>query len=260
MSGRFVVSSVTGVSTIMAVSRSVAAFVGSAGIALFALSGAALAEDKLEWSASATGTSDYVFRGLSQSDNDPAIQGSVGLTYGMFYAGVWASSIDFAEDTNIEIDYYAGITPTWQGVTFDFGWLYYNYPDDTLLDYYELKAGASYEVLPKLTAKGTFYYTPDIAGNEWYVYEGNLAYELPKTWVFTPTVSGLIGYTDWDDNTTAQDYTYWNAGLTLGVENLSFDFRYWDTDISTSDCAGAFALSGDACSSKFVFSATLALP
>jgi uncharacterized protein (TIGR02001 family) len=242
----------------MAVSRKVAAACGAAGVALFALSGAAQAEDKLGWSASATGTSDYVFRGISNSDNDPAIQGSVGLTYGMFYVGTWASSIDFADGVNTEIDYYAGITPTWQGISFDFGWLYYNYPDDQTFDYWELKAAASYEVLPKLTAKGTFYWSPDVAGNEWDVYEGSLAYELPKTWLFTPTVGGLVGYTDNEDDTL--DYTYWNAGVALAVENLTFDLRYWDTDISNGSCSGTFGLSANACGERFVFSTTLALP
>ncbi len=123
-----------------------------------------------------------MFRGLSQTDNDPAIQGSAGLTYGMFYAGVWASSIEFDPNADIEIDYYAGVTPTWGPVSFDFGYIYYGYPSAGYIEYWELKAAASMEVLPKLTAKGTFYWSPDVAGNEWYVYEGSLGYELPKTW------------------------------------------------------------------------------
>ncbi len=56
------------------------------------------------------------------------------------------------------------------------------------------------------------------------------------------------------------DYTYWNAGLALAVENLTFDFRYWDTDISDTSCGVDFALSNNACGERFVFSATLALP
>jgi uncharacterized protein (TIGR02001 family) len=240
----------------MAVSRSVAALCGAAGVAIVSFSGAALAADKLEWSASATGTSDYVFRGISQSDNDPAIQGSFGLTYGMFYAGTWASSIDFDPDNNIEVDYYAGITPTWQGFNFDFGWLYYSYPDDQTVDYWELKAGVSKEIVPKLTAGGTFYWSPDLGGEEEYTYEGSLAYELPKTWVVTPTVSGLIGYTDFDGANDGSDYTYWNAGLALAFESLTFDIRYWDTDADSTNCFGG----GNTCDERFVFSTTLALP
>ena len=43
--------------------------------------------------ATATVVSDYRFRGVSLSDRDPAVQGSVDITYRGFYAGAWASSI-----------------------------------------------------------------------------------------------------------------------------------------------------------------------
>lgn len=223
-----------------------------------ALTGAALAEErKLEWSANATGTSDYVFRGISQSDNDPAIQGGADVTYGLFYAGIWGSSIDYAADNNIELDYYVGITPSYMGVSFDFGYIYYNYPDADFNDYWELKAAASGEILPKLTAGGTFYWAPD-AGYDWYVYEGSLSYELPKFAMFTPTVSGLVGYTDFQDANVGTDYTYWNAGLGLGVDNISFDLRYWDTDASAAECF--VQTSANACSERFVFSVGVSIP
>jgi uncharacterized protein (TIGR02001 family) len=220
------------------------------------LSGAALA-DEFAWSATATGTSDYVFRGISQSDNDPAIQGSVGFTYGMFYAGAWASSIDFDDDADIEIDYYAGITPTWGPVTFDLGVIYYDYPgfdpgfDPDIL---ELKAGAKGEIYKNLTAGVIYYYSPDYNDLEYGVIEGTLAYALPTVHVFSPSISGLVGYVD--DYNTDFEYTYWNAGLSLGVEKLTFDFRYWDSDLSSAEC-----LTGaNMCDERFVFSATLALP
>ncbi len=245
----------------MAVSRRVAALCGSAGVAFFALSGAALAEDKFAWSASLTGTSDYVFRGVSQTDNDPTIQGSIGATYGMFYAGAWASGLDWTNslgipDAQIEVDYYGGITPTWGPANFDFGVIYYNYPGTNGNDILELKGNVHGEILPKLTAGLTFYYSPDYNNLDYGVYEGTLGYELPKTWVFTPTVSGTVGHYDYYSSGT--DYTYWNAGLALAVENLTFDFRYWDTDLSTGNCS--FSGSGSFCDSRFVFSTTLALP
>ena len=81
----------------MRVSRKVAALCGVAGVSLAAFSGAAVADDKLTWSATITGTSEYVFRGISQTDEDPTIQGSIGVGYGMFYAGVWASGLDFGD-------------------------------------------------------------------------------------------------------------------------------------------------------------------
>ena len=57
-------------------------------------------------------TSDYVFRGISQTDNDPAIQGGADFGYGILYAGVWASGLDFADapPANAEVDWYGGIS------------------------------------------------------------------------------------------------------------------------------------------------------
>ena len=55
------------------------------------------------------------------------------------------------------------------------------------------------------------------------------------------------------------DYWYWNAGLALAVDKLTFDFRYWGTDASnaTSD---TLTCINDYCDSRFVFSAKVVLP
>jgi uncharacterized protein (TIGR02001 family) len=261
---------------VVAVSRSVAALCGSAAVALFALSGTALADDKLAWSASLTGTSDYVFRGISQTDNDPTIQGSVGATYDIFYVGAWASGLDWAgTDAQLEVDWYGGIKPVWKHsplgeVSFDFGVIYYTYPGFTdppgqEADYVELKAGYSLPspFIKNLTTGGTFYWTPDNTfetGSVW-TSESTASYALPKVWVFDPTISGLLGYQKGEDsskyNVGGKDhYYYWNAGLTLAVQNLSFDFRYWDTDLDP----GGLCASRSLCASRFVFSTTLSLP
>ncbi len=244
----------------MAVSRKVASLAGAAGFALLSVTGSALAEDKFTWGVSATGTSDYVFRGISQTDNDPAIQGAIDVGYGMFYAGVWGSGLDFGvddPDAQIELDYYAGITPTWGPVTFDFGLIYYNYPgaapDSDIL---ELKAGASGNLTDKLSVGVTAYLSPDIYNDYDYgVYEGTASYTLPNINVFAPSVSGVVGYVD--SYSGGGDYTYWNAGLGLAVENISFDFRYWDNDIDTGDCAFTVAST---CDERFVFSVGVSVP
>jgi uncharacterized protein (TIGR02001 family) len=266
----------------MAVSRSLAALCGSAGLALFALSGAAQAEE-LSWSASLTGTSDYVFRGISQTDQDPTIQGSIGAGYGMFYAGAWASGLDFGDfpgspfgaDAQVEIDWYGGIKPTWTHspvgpVNFDFGVIYYTYPGahDPAgdLDYVELKAGYSLAspFIKNLTTGGTFYWSPEYGGEigDVWTSESTASYALPKVWVFDPTISGLLGYqkgkTSEGYNVGGKDhYYYWNAGLTLAVEKLSFDFRYWDTDL---DPGGLCSTGPFQCDERFVFSTTISLP
>jgi len=262
----------------MAVSRSAAALFGSAGVAFFVLSGPALAEDKLSWSASLTGTSDYVFRGISQTDNDPTIQGSLGVTYGMFYAGAWGSGLDWGagSDAELEIDWYGGITPTWKSsplgpVTFDFGVIYYTYPGladpGAEIDYVELKAGYSISsvFIKNLTTGTTFFWSPDYSGEVGDVWtsESTASYALPKIWVFDPTISGLLGYQKGDMSQgfnaggTDDNYYYWNAGLALAVENITFDFRYWDTDLDPGGLCGTAILQ---CDERFVFSTTVSLP
>src|SRR5262245_29406359 len=63
------------------------------------------------WSFDFAATRDYRFRGISQSDNDPALQGSVTYIHASgFFANVWASTIDFEpfDDASVEVDLTAG--------------------------------------------------------------------------------------------------------------------------------------------------------
>jgi uncharacterized protein (TIGR02001 family) len=224
------------------------------------------------WSITVGGTSDYIFRGLSFSNEDPAAQGSIDMSYGIFYAGAWASNLDNGAYEPWELDLYVGVKPVLGPVTFDFAVLGYLYPAaDTELDYIEFKAGGSMEIVKGLTGGVTFYYTPDQSNYaETWTVEGNLAYALPQVGIFAPTISGGVGYSSDEDGKCpfycgadlnlvpgdpgyVEDYVYWNAGLILAVEKFSFDFRYWDTDISSEDSLGL----GD---ERFVFTAKVTLP
>jgi uncharacterized protein (TIGR02001 family) len=233
---RFRMVEPTGVYSIMARSHKFLSICGVAGAALIACATAAVADGyeyegkamaapeegrKFTYSFSLTGTSDYVFRGVSQTDNDPTIQGAFDIGYGIFYAGVWGSGVDFDQDLTglddtIEVDYYAGIKPTWHGAEFDFGVIYYWYPG-TLSDLFELKAGVSGTVFDKLSVGATVYYNPDYNA-EYLVYEGSLGYEFHAIRDFTPTIGGVIGR--YDDQLGGVDYTYWNAGLGIAVGNI----------------------------------------
>jgi uncharacterized protein (TIGR02001 family) len=84
--------------------------------------------------ANVTLASDYLFRGVTQTNHDPAIQG--GFDWGHdsgFYLGIWASNVDFGGPENIEIDYYGGWgTETEGGIAFNVGYIYYDYFDGDL--------------------------------------------------------------------------------------------------------------------------------
>ncbi len=103
-----------------------------AAAATLAIGGVAHAQEepafKLAFNIGAN--SDYVFRGVSQTDEDPSVFGGVDATIGSIgYAGVWISNVDFNNGTNAEVDVYAGIKPVLGAVTFDFGAIYYGYVD-----------------------------------------------------------------------------------------------------------------------------------
>ena len=173
--------------------------------------------------------SDYVFRGYSQTDEEAAIQGGVDLTMGSFYAGAWASNVDFGDDTTAEVDLYGGFRTETGGFAVDLGvvtYLYVEAPDGTDYDYVEFKAAASRAVGP-VTAGAAVYYSPDFFGldEEATYVEGNVAFTPAEKW----TVSAAVGYQALDVN---DDYTTWNAGVAYAVtDNLAIDIRYHDTDV-----------------------------
>ena len=150
-----------------------------AGAALLAgLAAPALADDKLTFSGSAALTTDYVFRGVSQTDGNAAIQGEFDATWKIFYLGMWGSNLNFGgaqtqagqfvELAQLEADWYGGIRPVWKGMTFDIGGIYYSYPNSfgpAHFNYAELKTGASYTFFDKLTLGLFNYYTPNNFGD-----------------------------------------------------------------------------------------------
>ena len=80
--------------------------------------------------------SQYIFRGLTQTNKEPAIQGGFDYAHKSgVYAGTWASNISWLRDSGLysaggsgEFDFYGGWKPTWGDFTFDIGTLYYWYP------------------------------------------------------------------------------------------------------------------------------------
>lgn len=217
--------------------------------------GAAAQADEFGYSVTLGATTDYVFRGISLSDENPEAQGSIDFTYGQFYAGAWASGVEGTNFEPWELDLYVGWKPVLGQVTFDFGIIGYLYPSaPNAGDYIEFKAAASTEIIKSLTAGVTFYYAPEQDNYvEAYAVEGALAYALPQMGIFTPTISGGVGYTEADSGSGFflgfDDYTYWNAGFALGVEKLTMDFRYYDTD-----------LDDGLADERFVFTAKVTLP
>ena len=75
--------------------------------------------------------SDYRFRGISQTNKQPAISGGFDVAHSSgFYIGNWNSNIDsdFFQGANIEMDFYGGYKGTLADFGYDLGAIYYYYP------------------------------------------------------------------------------------------------------------------------------------
>ncbi|WP_309089746.1 TorF family putative porin [Phenylobacterium sp.] len=197
-----------------------------------AFSGVAHAQDEgpVSLSFNVGAATEYVFRGVSQTDEDPQVFGGVDATLGSIgYAGVWASNVDFGDSTDFEYDLYAGVRPTLGAVSLDLGVIYYGYadqPSGANWDYWEGKVAASVPAGPA-TLGAAVYYSPEFTGDTgdaWY-YEVNATYPIPQTKF---SISGALGHQTIAD---AGDYTTWNLGVGFALtDKVGIDVRYWDTD------------------------------
>jgi len=180
---------------------------------------------------------DYTFRGVSQTDESPAVQGGFDLTAGSFYAGTWASNINFGTGgANLELDVYGGYKTAVGPVNLDFGVIGYLYPgasdDSAELDYWEGYVKPSIALSDQFTLGGAIYYSPEFTGESgdgWY-------YEINGAFVVNPSfsLSGAVGMQTVDTSgffAGEDDYTTYNFGGTYSALGLGFDLRYVGTDV-----------------------------
>lgn len=185
---------------------------------------------------------DYTFRGVSQTDESPAIQGGFDATFGSsgFYAGTWASNINFGTGgANMELDVYGGYKFAAGPVNFDVGVIGYLYPgaadDGADLDYWEGYIKPSIALSKEFTLGGAVYYSPEFTGES-----GDATYvEVNGAYAVSPelTFSGAVGMQTVETDgffAGEDDYTTWNIGGTYTAMGLGFDLRYVGTDVDNA--------------------------
>ena len=186
-----------------------------------------------ELKGTVTLTSDYIYRGLSLSDGNPALQAGVdyALESGLF-AGAWGSTIDLdgaAGDPDAELDLYLGyhVAPrpslelaltlmrrTYPGQSNAYG---YNYDytealaSATLFEHYTLEFGYADDL-----------YGTDEAGRHW---------ELRGDWMQRSAwvLGAGLGYNDLGALDTS-NYWYWDLGATARFAWLTVDLRWYDSE------------------------------
>ncbi len=198
-------------------------------------------------------TTDYRFRGISQSNDDIAIQGGFDIAWeNGIYIGTWGSSVDFdltSEDGlngSLELDYYVG----WSGnlgenSSVDVGYLYYDYPGDSSVlegDYQEVYLGFSWYDLSVGVHYSDDYYAE--SGDFFYYYADysfgvtdNLSLDLH------------VGLNDFDDKdvflSKGDSYVDYSVGLTASYLSVDWTLALVGTDLKKKEYFGLDDLIDD---------------
>ena len=193
------------------------------------------AESPYSWNV--TAVSDYVFRGVSQTDEDPTLQ--AGFTYTSpvgLYAGVWGSGVDFGPgDPSTELDYLIGygvdVTDT---VNFDVLLNRYTYLGASELNYNELITTTTFADQYKLTVA----YSNDVwnSGTDGWYYGVGGEWALPQEF----TLAANVGRSTFEQG-TAKDYTDFNIGVSRQFGLFNLGLGYHGTDGSGRDNSGKLA-------------------
>ena len=161
--------------------------------------------------------SDYVWRGISQNAEDPAIQGGFDYAHKSgAYAGIWGSSVDFGGAESTEFDIYVGWSTEFEnGIGIDLGILEYTYhgqdgaSDSNFTEYY---GGITYKGF------GATYSIGD---------EFDDLIQLSYSHDFKSDFSAKATYGDYDA------YSYYSFGISAEFQKVGFDIYYWSTDINS---------------------------
>jgi uncharacterized protein (TIGR02001 family) len=192
---------------------------------------------------------EYNWRGISQTDEEPSVQGEIDYSVGVseaitFYVSVWGSNVDFGDSdgASLEIDYFGGFSgevPGAAGLGWDIGGIGYTYPgsdSDPSYDFAEAYGGLSYD-FGVASAAAYVHYTPDFfAETDSAVYFfGDVGIPLPK---------GLtLGGHEW------------KISLTVALLGFDLEFAYIDTDIDSGECFGDASFD-KLCDERFYFFAS----
>ncbi len=227
----------------------------AAATGLMALSVAANAGVTSTW----TLASDYDFRGITQSAQDPAVQASLDYSHDSgWYIGAWASNVDFCAsanpsclDADYEVDLYTGFSGTTgeDGLGWDVGLIYYTY-EESDYNYPEI-----YASLSKQWFKAKVWYSNDFGGDTTagdtpaYYLEANATVPLPANFSALAHVgySGGDYWKDLDRAGTGREYVDYAIGVGYVMGKFNFALKWVDgSDLKESDGTPNDAFSSEA--------------
>ncbi len=200
---------------------------------------------------------DYMFRGISNSNEEFQIRGDINWSHSSgFYAGLWASNTDFGGPGNsMELDPYIGYANSIgdSGFSYDVGYWSYNYPgSEADLDYGEFYAIGTYTV-GSFYVSPSFWYADNYFGKDFLDGVSGLAYAVTAGMQLPGgmDLSARVGEQTFDSGASELDYLYYDVGVSKPVAGFSLSLRWHDTDDVKPGLADPDLADG-----RFVFSVT----
>lgn len=188
-------------------------------------------------SANITLTSDYLFNGVSQTQEDPALQAGLDWSSGTgFYVGAWGSNVDFGDGTDIELDGYLGYAfDLNDSISVDLGMAMYTYhgaDDSSDINYPETYAKVSFG-----NTRFSYWYSWDYAGTD----AGHSIIMLSHTIPVNDVLSVDLGFDhsssharykfSWEEND--KSYVHWKVAVNYNMNDWLFTLGYEGTDLKT---------------------------
>lgn len=230
-----------------------------------ALSSVAAVASAEDISANVGLASDYMFRGVSQTDNQMALQGGFDWAHESgFYVGTWASNVDStffggARDPQLEVDLYGGYRGAMGAFSYDLGIAGYFYPgaDNSTVDDYqtvEFYVGGGYAVNDALSLNAKLYYADEL--NFSGVSENGTYLNLSAAYAVMDNLnlSAGVGYSSGDafdtigtnNGTGADSYMDYSIGVSTSFAGADFSLAYIDSDDDAEDLFGDSITEGRA--------------
>ncbi|TMP30921.1 hypothetical protein CWB99_05190 [Pseudoalteromonas rubra] len=192
----------------------------------------AFAESAGTVSANVAASSNYFWRGITQSDDGAAVSGGLDYDSGKgFYLGAWASNVDFGDtaSTSYELDLYAGFSGEFNQVNYDIGYIHYAYPDAAGdIDFGELYASLGWQYFTFKLSHLTTAQDDSTTEEDMLYLELNAAFA-----VFTESELGLhIGRSSGDTvmEWTGEDDSYMDYGVSLSTGGFTLGLVKTDLD------------------------------
>ncbi|MEO5377375.1 MAG: TorF family putative porin [Magnetococcus sp. DMHC-6] len=189
-------------------------------------------------SANVALTSDYVWRGISQTDENPALQGGFDVNHESgLYLGVWGSNVDFndGDEATMELDLYGGFAKKFPiGLGVDVGLIHYDYPGAKKAleyDFEEYYLGVNY-VLQGVNLSAKYSYSDDFTGSTTSQSASYIDLHADYTLPVGVTLAGHYGHSfgDYFDDPARDNYD--DYALSVGGELAGFglEVAYFGTD------------------------------